>query len=239
MGIYLNSRDAAGVLGVRTTVAAGKILRERGVLNQTRYGGVNSYLASDVVRAATERRGEALARNGGDEVAYARAVVRRLNPPGPETVLLSDGRREVRNDAQAFEAMRAKRGADALTMLGPDPAMVFGPGVIEAAVAEVKPGTCRTCLAFALSPWGAIKPEEATAAVLLGKPCLGCKVKMTPRQARPAARPPRRAVAASGGFPGGQAARYREGARIARARGDETLARHMESRARAFEGGQR
>jgi hypothetical protein len=243
MTVYLNTRDAAGVLGVRTAIAASKILRERGVPNQTQYGERNSYTAADVVRVTAERRAEALGRNGGDELNYARAVARRLSPPGPAMVLLSDGRREVRNPDEAFEAMNAKRGAAALTMLGADPAMVFGPGVVEAAVADVARGTCRTCLAFALTPWGALKPEKGTAAVLLGKPCLGCLTKMTPRP--PAARPVpthRPAVAASArtSVPGGEAARYREAARQFRAKGDETLACHLESRARTFgQGGAR
>lgn len=235
MAVYLNTEDAAGVLGVRTTIAASKILRERGVRNQTVFGEQNSYTAEDVVRVVADRRAEALERHGRDEVAYARKIATAIRPPAPATVVLSDGRRVPRDDREVFENLRRKRGTDALTMLGADPAMVFGPGVIQAAAVNLPAGTCRTCLAFALTPWGAVGPEQTTAAVLLGKPCLGCIVKMTPKASpRPAVRS---AVVASARrrTPAEEAQRCRAAAAGFRSRGNESAALTLEATARKYE----
>ncbi|MFF3658420.1 hypothetical protein [Streptomyces olivochromogenes] len=230
MSIYINSEDAAGILGVKTAIRANKILRDRGVVNQTISASadrLNSYLADDVVRVTFDRQREALARHRNDPVTYAKEIVRELRPPGPAMVKLTDGRKVLRDTgADAARAGAVRNKADLLTMLGPDANMIFGPGVLKAAAADLKSGTCRFCVAHIETPWGGIGPDlDEACKILLGQPCLRCRVDLTPaKPVRAAARRPQTAVRASGGRPVANSVRmalkYRQDAAEARARGD-------------------
>jgi hypothetical protein len=241
--LYLNSEDAAGVLGLKTSIAASALLRKWGAPQQTQTpGGRNSWAAEDVVEVVRLRRLDALERHGGDPTAYAREIKNRIDPPRPEMVTLADGHRVVRDEREWFASLSRKKGAAVLPMLGPDPVMIFGVGVMEAVVKKLQPGGCRTCLARALTPWGGLGPElDAATVTLLGKPCLGCVVDLTPRKPKPRPKAaPRRSAAASRPVTASAApvvkdsARFMLGADKARAQGDEVVARHLESRARYF-----
>lgn len=200
MSVYINSEDAAGILGVKTAIRANKILRDRGVVNQTVSASadrLNSYLSDDVVRVAFDRRREALARHRNDPVTFAREIIRELRPPGPATVKLTDGRTVPRDTSFSVADLAKLKGhqPDPLTMLSPDANMVFGPGVLKASAAKLKPGTCRYCVAHVETPWGGIGPDLSEACrVLLGQPCLRCRVDLTPVK-RPATRTARAAPA--------------------------------------------
>jgi hypothetical protein len=221
MSVYLSSDDARGVLGVRSPISANRILQDHGVINQSRSGIANSYLSDDVVRVLFQRQTEALARHRNDPVTFAREIRSVLHPAPPATVTTSDGKRiALDSEAVAF-SMKQPRGEAALVMLPPDAAMVFGLGVLKAAAADLKPGLCRYCLAHIETPHGGIGPDLSEACtVLLGQPCLRCKVDLTPP--KPVKR--QAAVRASGGRPvtrsARKAAEWRQTAAQHRAAGD-------------------
>ena len=126
MGIHIDSEDAAGILGVKTAIAACKILRDRGIEAITAGGSArNRYVARDVVQVAFDRRREALARHRNDPVAYARKIMFQLRPPEPVGAT-SDMAFETRTRAIMKDSARRD----------PDAAMIFGPGVIKAAAAS-------------------------------------------------------------------------------------------------------
>ncbi|KUM69253.1 hypothetical protein AQI84_34570 [Streptomyces griseorubiginosus] len=234
------------MLGVKSPISASRVLREWGVINQSRSGTSNSYLAEDVVKVAFDRRRVALARHRDDPAAYAREIVAQLRPPAPPTVTLVDGRKVPRDSGADLARAGADRNPDPLVMIGPDAAMIFGPGVLKAAAADLKPGTCRYCVAHIETPWGGIGPDLSEACrTLLGQPCLRCTVDLTPAK-RPAARTasarPRTAqtaVSRSGPTPmvwwSSQAANARALAAQARRRGEQGEAAQLEQRATVYD----
>lgn len=189
--VYLDSVDAAGVLGVKTSIAACKILRERGVQAVTAGGSVpNQYDAQAVVQVTFDRQREALQRHRNDPATYAKEIVGQLRPDRREdTVVLADGRKVRREPGMSDREKAELTGTkiDPMVMLSADATMIFGPGVLRAAAADLKPGICGYCVAKIETPWGGIGPDLSDACrVLLGEPCLRCRVDLTPMKAQAA-----------------------------------------------------
>jgi len=227
MGL-IDSTDAAGILGVQTAIRACKIMRDAGVPAVTAGGRTrNTFDARDVVKVAIDRRLDALARHRNDSAAYAREIRAQLRPPAPPVTKL-DGGRSWTNPDDAAASLKQDRGEKAMVYLSPDAAMIFGPGVIKAAAADLKPGVCRFCVAHVETAWGGIGPDLSPAVrELLGDPCLRCAVDLTP--AKPVTARPHtartRPVAAPAAGSITAAAQWLEKAADADRRGDTAAAR--------------
>lgn len=174
---YLSSDEAAELLGVRSGIAANKVMASHGALNQTvNPNGRATYLKDDVIKVVVTRYMEANRRHP-DLASYARETRRQLRPDAPETVLLADGRRVPRSAPSADEMMAQIRTdpRSRIVSVGTDPVWLFGQAALTAAASPRVDG-CRHCLAVALTPPGVDLPGVSPEFIeLLGPACERCK----------------------------------------------------------------
>ncbi|WP_217552037.1 hypothetical protein [Streptomyces sp. GbtcB6] len=252
---YLTSQEAADHLGVRSGIAANKIMGEYGCRNQTvSPTGMATWLAADVARVVVDRYGQALRRHPEGLVTYAREVRRQLRPDPPATVTLTDGRVVLRDHRAALTDSLAQAKIsprERITSVGPDAVWIFGKAALTAA-ASPKVDGCRHCLAVALTPPGVDLPgPEPEFTELLGPACEQDRKRYEAARARIAsaaaartartapARRPQTARRTAGPVPrvywSSQAQNARRLAADARARGKSGEAARLEGCARDYD----
>lgn len=169
--------DAASRLGI-SEVAVRKMLGGRLVNVNPARTGPALVASADVDRVMQDRRTEALERHPDTE-AFAREIRAHLWPMSRvEYVTLEGGGQDPADGRQAMSLMRLPAGRQALKMLTPDAAAVFGRAAVDVAATDpnafAASGACRWCYADATARIrGGLRPVDAAAyRVLLGAdPC--------------------------------------------------------------------